>query len=69
MIWKISDIFVFIFAISLAVNVMIVLFAICQPFLERRFHMRQLSRLLKFFIFYSYACLYRIYVIYGDPAV
>lgn len=52
MIWKISDIFVFIFAISLAVNVMIVLFAICQPFLERRFHMRQLSRLLKFFIFY-----------------
>lgn len=52
MIWTISDIFVVMFAISAALNLMIVLLAVSRPCLERTFNMRQLSKLLKFFLLY-----------------
>lgn len=52
MIWKISDIFIIVSAITLAINLIIILLVLASPFLERIFNMRQLSVLLKFVILY-----------------
>lgn len=52
MIWKMSDVFFVMIAISLSMNLLIILLVLLRHFLENQFNMQQISRLFKFVMMY-----------------